>query len=124
MRGVAEHHALVARALVLGILADHAARDVGTLLVDGVQNAAAVRVELVFCFRVADAADGVAHDGLQVDISRRAYFAGHDDLSRGDECFAGHPGLRVLEKQVVEDCVGDLVGYLVGVSLRHGFRSK
>ena len=37
--GIAKHHALVASSLVIIVLAVHAAVDIGTLLVDGSQDA-------------------------------------------------------------------------------------
>jgi len=46
--GIAEHHALVACSLLFFIAVIYATVDVGTLLVDGTQDAAGVAVELIF----------------------------------------------------------------------------
>ena len=66
--GVAEHHALVAGALVHGFGAFHAAVDVGRLFVYGREHAAGVAVELVFAAGVADAVDDPAGHLVQVDV--------------------------------------------------------
>ena len=47
LRGVAEHQALVARALLFGFGAIHALRDVGRLLLNGEHHAAGMAVEAV-----------------------------------------------------------------------------
>ena len=75
--GVAEHHALVARALAsrsaprrLRLVAGvHALRDVGRLLVERDHDAAGVGVEAVLGVGVADVAHDGAHDGGDVDVA-------------------------------------------------------
>ena len=78
--GVTEHHALVAGALGLvpllaaglGLLlageARHTLIDLGALAGDGDDHAAGVGVETDLRRRVADAAQRLAHGGLDVDI--------------------------------------------------------
>ena len=96
--GVAEHHALVARAhevdgvggaAGLGVegLVD-AGGDVGALLVDEVEDAAGVGVEAELGARVADAADDVAGDLLHVEVGLGANLAGDDHGARGHEGLA------------------------------------
>ena len=67
--GIAEHHALVAGPLVILLFAGDATVDVVALLVDSREHAARVAVELIVRLRVAYLVDGLARDGLQVDIS-------------------------------------------------------
>ena len=77
--GEAEHHALVAGAELVvrrRIVADlerlvDAHRDVARLLLDRDERAAGQVVEAVVGARVPDVADGVADDGLEVDVGAR-----------------------------------------------------
>ena len=68
--GVAKHHALVAGALVFLALAAHTLVDVVALLMDGGENTARVSVELILGLGVANAVDGAARNGLQVNVLR------------------------------------------------------
>ena len=117
--GVAEHHALVAGALVLQVGALNAAVYILALFVHGQQHAAAVAVEAqlraVVAYFVDDAAGGLLH----VDIGVALYFAGHHYLAGGDEGLAGHFRLRVAGEKFIEDGVGNLVGDLVGMAFRY-----
>ena len=122
--GVAEHDALVAGALLLLGFADDALVDVRRLFVDGRQDAARIAVELVLAPGVADAVDDAARDGLHVDIRLRAHFTRHDHESRGAESFARDLRVGVTAQEFVEDCVGNLIRNLVGMSFGHRFRCK
>ncbi len=132
--GVAEHHALVARAgdvEVVGV-AGHAVLegvvdalgDVGRLLVDGVEDGAGVGGEAELGVRVADLADRLAGDLLDVDVDGRRDLTGHDHQPRVDEGLAGDAPVRVVAQHGVEDAVRDLVGHLVGVTLGDGLGSE
>ena len=124
--GIAEHQALVARALVevvvIGIV--DALGDVGGLLVDGGEDRAGLVVETDVGIVVADATDhfldrfAIVHMGLGGDFAR------DDDEAGRYQGFAGDPGRRVLGEDRVENAVRDLVGYLVGMSLGYRFRSE
>ena len=103
--GVAEHHAPVAGAdLLVGVVAGlavlglvglvDALRDVGALVVDGVEHAARVAVEAVLRAVVADLAQHLARDGRHVDVCLRADLARHDDHARGGHGLAGAAHLR------------------------------
>ena len=78
--GIAEHHALVARAdgldgVVVDLAAAHLQRvvdaqgDVGRLLVDRRHHAAGIGVEAVLGLGVADAGQGAAHDLGDLDVA-------------------------------------------------------
>ena len=129
--GVAEHHPLVTRAgdveciVVGGVGARlvglvHALGDVGRLLVDRVDDRARVGAEAEVGVGVADLADRLARDVLDVDVGRGRDLAGHDDEPGVHERLAGDAPVRVVAHDRVEDAVGDLVGDLVGVALGDG----
>ena len=90
--------------------------DVGRLLLDRHQRAAGQVVEAVVGPRVADVADRVADDRLEVDVGLGGDLAeDHDQAGRGGR-LAGDPGARVLADDRVQDGVGDLVAHLVRVA--------
>ena len=119
-RRVAEHHALVARALLVvqaRALVD-ALRDVGALAVDGGDDAARVGVEAQQRVGVADVADDAAGDLLHVYVGVGGHLSREHDEAGRDERLDGHARARILREEGVEDGVGDLVGDLVRVSFR------
>jgi len=80
--GVAEHHALIARALlVVGIdaMAIHPLGDVRRLALDGYQHSAGLPVEPHGRVLVPDALDHVAHDGGELDLGGGRDLARHHD---------------------------------------------
>ena len=127
--GEAEHHPLVAGAELegrRGIVADLERRvdalgDVGRLLLDRDERAAGQVVEAVVRPGVADVADRVADDRLDVDVGRRRDLAEDHHEARRRRGLAGDARVRVLADDRVEDGVGDLVAHLVGVTLGHRF---
>jgi hypothetical protein len=121
-RGVAEHHPLVARAGIAGRVrcAVDALGDVGRLLVDRVDDRARVGAEAQIGVDVADPADRLARDVLDVDVGCGRDLAGHDDQAGVDERLARHAARRVVGEDGVEHAVGDLVGDLVGMALGDG----
>ncbi len=115
---VAEHQALVARALVeiqAAAFVD-ALRDVRRLLVVGNQHGAALVVDAVVAVVVADPLDRLARDGLIVDHGVRGDLAGEHDQAGGAQRFGGDARVFVLREDGIEDRVGDLVGDLVRVT--------
>ena len=127
--GITEHHALVAgtlvffRCLVGSLMVDavDTTVDVVALLMDGTEDAAGVAVKLVFGLGVADILDGIAGDGLQVDVHIAVHLTHDDHLSGGYKTLTSHPGTLVVGEELVEDGIADLVGHLVGMTLRNGF---
>ncbi len=129
-RRVAEHHALVARARDVVLVAPGAVGatlvgfvdalgDVGGLLVERDHHGAAVAIETVGRVVVPDLADGLAGDLLDVELGVRRDLARHHDEPGVDERLAGDATLRILGHDGVEHAVGDLIGHLVGVPLGH-----
>ena len=130
--GEAEHHALVARAVVeravAGLLAlerlVHAEGDVRALLVDVRDDGAGLAVKTVLRTVVADLAHGLAHDLRDVHVAVGRDLA-HDVHDAGrDRALAGDAAVRVLRQNGVEDRVGHLVADLIGMSLCNGFGCK
>ncbi len=132
---VAEHHSLVAGALLVqqvlarraaahlfGVV--HALRDVGRLLVERHHHADGRAVVAVGLAVVADRVDRFAHDAGDVDVALRRDLAADDREAGRHERLARDPTLRVLGQDGVEDGVGDLIGHLVGMSLGHRFRGE
>ncbi len=117
--GVAEHHALVAGAAGVDTLGD-----VGGLAVDGGDDGAGVAVEALEGVVVADLADRVADESLEVDVGLGGDLAGDDDEAGAGEGLAGDAAGGVLGEAGVEDGVGDLVGDLVGVTFGHGLTGE
>src|SRR6185437_13265032 len=119
--GVAEHQALVAGALVFGLLAIHALVDVRRLLADQVDHAAGGAVEADVAGVVADVDDHLAGDRLEVDPRIGGDLAGDDRHAGLDHGFAGHARARVLRDDRVEHGIGDLVGDLVRMAFGDRF---
>ena len=133
VRRVAEHHSLIAGALLVERVGVpvlplerrvHALRDVGRLLVDRDDHAARVGVEAELRARVPDLADPLAHQARDVHVRRRRDLAGHDDEAGGDQRLARHPSGRIVGEDGVEDAVRDLVGDLVRMSLGNRLRGE
>ena len=126
VRGVPEHHPLVARAeqieriafaaLRLVRLVD-ALRDVGRLLVERDDHAGRVGIEAELRARVPDLAHALAHEARNVDVALRRDLAGDDDEAGRDQGLAGDASVRVVAEDGVEDGIRDLVGHLVGMTL-------
>ena len=152
VRGITEHHALVAGADQVNRVGGgaglgleglvNALGDIGRLLVDEAHNAAGVAVKTELGTVVANAADDAAGDFLYVDVGLGANLAGDDDGAGGHEGLAGaadvlHVGRHAVGGDValllelyffgedcVEDGVTDLVSDLIGMTFGHRLRRK
>ncbi|KAG0773045.1 hypothetical protein G6F22_015217 [Rhizopus arrhizus] len=112
---VAEHQALVARALVQIVFraAVHALGDVGRLLVVSNQHGAALVVDPVLGVVVPDAADGIPRDLDVGDVGGGGDFTGQDDQARVAQRFGCDTRVGVLREDGVQDGIGNLVGNLM-----------
>ena len=119
IRGVAEHHALVA-----GTAGVHALGNVARLFVDRRDDGAGVGVEAVEGIVVADGGDDAADKALEIDVGLGGDFTGDDHQAGGREGLGGDAAVGILLQAGVENGVGDLVGNLVGMAFGHGFRGK
>ena len=130
--GVAEHHALIAGAVVQLVVAGflgfqglvHAQGDVAGLLVDVGDDGAGVAVEAIGGVVVADIADHLAGDLGDVHIAGGGDLAHDVDQARGSGGLAGHAAIGILLENGVQNGVADLVADLIGMSLGNGFGSK
>ena len=130
--GIAEHHALVAGAVIkLAVVLSlrlkrfvNAESDVGGLFVNVRDYAAGVAVKAVLCSVVADLTDDVSCDLGNIDIAARADLAHDVDKPRGSRGLAGNSAVGVLLKYCVQHRIGDLVADFVGMTFGHGFGSK
>ena len=103
---VAEHHALVAGALIFRVFADNTAVNVHTLLVDGGKHTAGVGVEHVFRFIISYTRDDTANHLLDIYISIVAADLAADNYQTcRTESLAGHFCVPVLPEELVKDCV-------------------
>jgi len=121
---IAEHDALIARALFFFGLAYDTLVDVRRLFVDRGEHAAGITVELIFAFGITDTVDYAACYVLDIDVGARTHFARDDDQTGGAERFAGYFGVGVVTKEFVENGIGNLIRNFVGVSFGHGLRRK
>ena len=117
--GVAEHHALVARAA-----RGHAHGDIGALLVDIGKHGACVRVKAVFGAGITDVPHNVAHNLLEIHIAFRGDLTHDMHKARTGSHLTGHTAVRVFFQQRVQNGVGDLVADLIGMPLGDGFGGK
>ena len=123
--GIAEHDALVARALVLVAGGVDADRDVGRLLVDEDLDVRGLPVESVLL--VADVPHRIPGDVLDrgvIDVVRSAHLARDDDAVGRAERLHRHARLRVGRQEGVDDGVGNPVADLVRMTFRHGFAGE
>ena len=81
---IAEHHALVSGALFFRLLAFHAAVDIGTLCMNGRENAARTSIKHILSFGITDTLDGRAHSLAKFHIGLRRDFASQYDLAGGN----------------------------------------
>ena len=136
-------HARVPRrsagALVLVARRIDALRDVRRLAVQVIVEIGGLPVESFLL--VADAANDLAGDAFDLVagagrpavrvlepafiIDRRAAdLAADDDPLGGHQRFAGNPRFRVLADEIIDQCVADLVGDLVGMAFGHRLRGE
>ena len=130
--GIAEHHALVAGAVVqllIGVLLGlqalvHAHGDVAGLLVDVGDDGAGVAVEAVLGPVIADIQHHLAGDLWDIHIAVGGDLAHDVDQARGGAGLAGHAAIGVLLQDGVQNGVADLVADFVGMPLGDGFGGK
>src|SRR5579862_3990753 len=118
--GEAEHHALVARALLVARRRRYALADVRRLALDRGDDRAAVAVEAALGRGVADVADHVLRDLAELGLGLAGDLAGDHDEPGLDERLARDTTVGIARQQRVQDGVGDLVADLVRVALVHG----
>jgi hypothetical protein len=93
--------------------------DVGRLLVDRVEHRARISREAELGVGVADFANRLACDFLDVDVGVGGDLTRDHDQAGVDERLARHAAVGIVGEDRVEDAVGYLIGDLVRVSLRN-----
>ena len=116
---IAEHQALVTRALLFRRFAVDTLSDVLRLLAEGVQHGASGAVEAFVRVVVADLEHGLAHDVLDLDHGIRRDLARDDYHAGFRHRLASDAAARLLREDRVEDRVRDLIRNLVRMSFRH-----
>ena len=130
--GVAEHHTLVAGAVVQGGIAGalglqaliHAQSDVAALLVDIGDDGTGVAVEAVLSPVVADVQHHLAGNLGNVHIAVGGDLTHNVDQARRGAGLAGHAAMGILLQNRVQNGIGDLIADLIGMSLGNGFGCK
>ena len=131
--GVAEHHALIAGAVVQTVvrlaLLDlqtlvHAHGNIAGLLVNVGDDAAGIAVKAVLGAVVADVADDLPRDLGDIHIAVGGDLAHDVYQTSGRRGFAGYAAIGILGQNGVQYGIGDLIADLVGMTLGHGFRGK
>ena len=130
--GIAEHHALVAGAVVqLGITAGlglqrlvHSHSDIAALLVDIGNNGAGIAVKTILCAVIADVQHHLPGNLGNVHIAVGGDLPHDVDQARGSTGLAGHAAIGILFQNGVQYRVGDLVTDLVRMSLSDGLRCE
>ena len=98
--------------------------DIGRLLIDGDENGAATTVETHGTRSVADIADGVTNDFLDIHIGLGGNLARHDRHAGTDHGLARHAGVAILLQHCIENRIGNAVCYLVGMTFGHRLRGE
>ena len=102
----------------------HPLVDVGTLLVNGTEDAATRGVKHVLALGVPDPLDGVAGNLLHIQVSLALHLTGQNHLPRRDQRFARDLGLRIKGQEMVNQRIRNLVCDLIRVAFTDGLGRK
>ena len=103
--GIAEHHALVAGALVFGIFPKNALGNVRRLVVNAGKHGAGLPVKAHVRAVVAHFLYGLAGNLGQIHIAGSGDFSGYNGHAGCDQGFAGNVRIRVLFQYGIQDGV-------------------
>ena len=104
VRGVTEHHSLIARAEPIGFVAGFSVferiidseSDIRALIVNGGEHRASIAIESVFRSVVTYFADCISCNLLNIDVAMRGYFTHYENKPRGCGSFAGNSCHRIF----------------------------
>ena len=119
--GIAEHHALIARAT------DHVAGshcNIRGLLVDGHHDLAGVGIKARCPAGVADVTQDPPGNALNIHIDLARDLACDEHRVGGAAGLTGHPAVRVNSQHCIQHRIRDTVAHLVGMTLGHRLRRK
>ena len=94
----------------------HALGDVVRLLVIANHDSTTFVVDTVLSVVIANAFDGVTSDLDVVDMRVGSDFACKYDQARVSQCFSGNAATWVLREDCVQNRIGNLIRYFVGVA--------
>ena len=85
---------------------------------------ARVAVETVFGSVVADSANRVSRDGLNIHVAISCDFAHNEYQTRGSGSFAGNPRVRVFRENGVKYRIRNLVADFIGMPFGYAFAGE
>ena len=130
IRGVAEHHALIAGAQLkfpafFGFQrVVHPEGDIRALAVDAHVYPAGIRRKPERLLRVADLPDLIPRDALEIRLRRRRDLSHDQEIIGGSAAFARHARIRILLYDRIQNSVRNLIANLVGMPFRDAFACK
>jgi len=89
---------------------------------DSREDSTGITVEQIYSLGIAKLQEGVTGYCLQIDIDIPAYNTQNDHLAGSNLRLARHTCLLFISQELVEDGITYLVGHLVGMAFRNGFR--
>lgn len=122
--GISEHKALVSGPLGMTFRFLHTDRNGLTLLMYRNENGTILIIEPVVGIGIADFLQGLADDGGNIGIAVGGNLSRHQYKTGGGQYFTGHPGVRILTQDVIENGIRYLITDLVGMTFGDGFRRK
>ena len=115
---------LVARTLIVRILAFNTPVDITALFMYGRKNTARFSFELVFTLRITNPLNYSTGHFLHINVCTRFNFSSQNNLSGCYKCFASNFRALVVCKKLIKQSIRYLIGYFIGVSFRHRFGGK
>jgi hypothetical protein len=94
------------------------------LSVETAHDATRVGIKLQEGVGIPDISDDTSNEVLEIKSGLARHLPGYHYETGGHECFDGNARRRILTDHLVKQRVGNLIGHLIGVALRNGFRSK
>jgi hypothetical protein len=83
-----------------------------------------IGIESVTGVHIANLTNRLSGDSGIIHLCLSGDFTANQAKISGDHSFAGHTGLGVLSQTGIENCVGNGVSNLVGVTIGNAFRGK
>ena len=123
---VPEHQALIPGPLFLvkSCPLGDALGDVRTLLIDGDHDRTVLMVEADVRIDVSNALDRLTDDRGDIYVGLCRNLTGNDGHSGRHQCLTRDAAIGVLSDHCVQNAVGNLIGHLVRMSLRHRFAGE
>ena len=133
INGIAKHQALISgtnliQRIDLAVFgfkwSINAHCNIGRLFVNCSQNGTIIAIETKFSANVADTLDRVTNYFLNINVGTCWNFSNNNYQSGCYSCFSCDPGIRILFKQRIQNCITDLIGNFIRVSFWNWFWRK